>query len=296
MTGGRQNPWLVLNPVYANIVLLLFVCVVLIIDCIMISLHWNTNSCSTILKLWIIGKYVAPLLSYMSCCLFIPCNMDEALEVSSAIPYSQYELRQRRIRQSFKPSVLLRCIIGDGSVDTIPDIHEQYINQSSIANEDKEKNMHIFIVAETAKNRNIENNEESATETSSMINIPYPYDVLLSEWCISPSHVTSLIIESLNNSMDDSSSTSVCFILRRVWIYFIGILFDRGILELIWLFVGIFTLLNESSKCSSRNPVIFFYVSLQVFLGFFITILLSIWMISSTFFPLQVMHHSIHCY
>merc|ERR1712032_345075 len=78
------------NPNCAHALLILFIGFVLILDLSLISIHWNISSCSKILKLWIIGKYFAPLISYLSCCLFVPCNMDETMDVTTAIPYSQH--------------------------------------------------------------------------------------------------------------------------------------------------------------------------------------------------------------
>ena len=95
-----SNPWIFLNPNCANALLIMFVGFVLIIDLSLISIHWNISSCSKILKLWIIGKYFAPLISYLSCCLFVPCNVDKTMDITTSIPYSKHIATQHRLHEN----------------------------------------------------------------------------------------------------------------------------------------------------------------------------------------------------
>ena len=255
-----SNPWIFLDPSCANALLVLFVGFVFIIDLIIISIHWNISSCSDILKLWIIGKYFAPLLSYFSCCLFVPCNYDETYEVTTSIPYSQHELRQRRMRQNvfnFNPISQIRNVANT-----------QNNNNGNMRN----------------NNNNNQSNDHSIHEISSRISmnsnncieIPYPYDIMLSEWFVSPSTITTNIAESMEDKY--------C----KLYVYIIGMIFDRGILELIWLFIGGLSIITEDITCRTHTPFLYFYVMLQIILGAFITSMLVCWMVSSSLCPLQV--------
>ena len=246
-----SNPWIFLNPSFANALLIVFVTFVFIIDLVIISIHWHISTCSNILKLWIIGKYFAPLLSYFSCCLFVPCNYDETYEVTTSIPYSQHELRQRRIRQNifnFKIQTISQIRRDDDGNDNANDHHSMHEIQSRI---------------------NIVN--------SKCLEIPYPFDIMLSEWFVSPSTITTNIAESIDNNL-----------FCKMYIYFIGMIFDRGILELIWLFVGGLSIITEDITCRTHNPFLYYYVLLQIILGAFITLILISWMVSSSVCPLQV--------
>eukprot|EP01084_Bolivina_argentea_P119218 211403_1 len=108
---------------------------------------------------------------------------------------------------------------------------------------------------------------------------------MLSEWFVSPSTITSNIAQSIDN-------TSFC----KMYIYFIGIIFDRGILELIWLFVGGLLVITEDISCRNHTPILYYYVLLQIILGGFITSILLIWMVSSSLCPLQVARFLTCCY
>jgi len=248
-----SNPWIFLNPSFANALLVLFVTVALLIDVIIIFIHWNISSCSNILKLWIVGKYVAPFLSYLSCCLFMPCNLEEAMEVSTSIPYSQHALRQRRIRQH----VLDLDIVSQ-------------IRSNSTANDHAQR--------DDTSNNHIQMGDARCCD------MPYPYDVMLSEWCVSPSSISTHIAESADN------------VYCKLYIYCVAILFDRGILELIWLFVGGLSIVTEDVSCRDHTPVLYYYVLLQIILGAVITFILVSWMLSSSWCPLQVARLLACCY
>mmetsp|Transcript_43250 Transcript_43250/g.53122 ORF Transcript_43250/g.53122 Transcript_43250/m.53122 type:complete len:361 (-) Transcript_43250:13-1095(-) len=217
----KRNPWICVNPRIASILLIISFFIVLILDSVIILYHW-TSGCSYLLKTWIIGKYIMPILSYLSFLLFMPCNKEETIEIIMSIPYTKHELRKY-------------------------------------------------------KNNNI----------CTCINIRYPYDILLSEWFESPSLITNNIALTLNEN-----NKHLC----KIYTYTIGIIFDRGVLEIIWLFIGGICLVNENISCKLNHPILYFYVTLQVILGIIITILIIFWMIISTFCPLSMARCMSMCY
>merc|ERR1712154_188390 len=82
----------------------------------------------------------------------------------------------------------------------------------------------------------------------------------------------------------------------KIYIYSIGILFDRGVLELMWLFIGGLSIMSEDSSCRHHTPILYYYVLLQIILGAFITSILILWMVSSSMCPLQVARLMACCY
>jgi len=256
-----SNPWVFVNPSCATALIILFVGFVFTIDVVMVSLHWNTSSCSDKLKLWIIGKYFAPLLSYLSCCLFVPCNYDEALDVTTNIPYSQHQMRQQRIRRDVlrNPVSQIRRAVRSPT----PSDSERALSAST-----------------------------ECDSVSSSVSLPYPYDVMLSEWLVAPSTMTTGIAESMADADSCSSTAFWC----RTYVYCVGILFDRGILELFWLFIGGISVVSEDAVCREGNPILYFYVVLQIVLGALLTALLVGWMLSSSLCPLQVARLLTCCY
>eukprot|EP00483_Globobulimina_turgida_P006533 UN06543 len=114
---------------------------------------------------------------------------------------------------------------------------------------------------------------------------------MLSEWFVSPSTITTNIAQSIDIENDVNAS-----IYCKLYIYFIGIVFDRGILELMWLFIGGLSIMTEDRLCRSNTPILFYYVLLQIILGAFITIILILWMVSSSLCPLQVARLMTCCY
>ena len=123
------------------------------VDIIVIFLHWSAG-CSKTLKFWILGKYIMPLLSYLSFLFFIPCTISETVEASTTLPYSQQELRAMRLRQT-KYNLT----------------NQLHINLSD---------QHLCCCQRYC--------------CSCPPDLPYPYDIMLGEWIDSPSTVIARII------------------------------------------------------------------------------------------------------
>jgi len=272
-----SNPWIFFDPSRANMVVILFTFFVFTLDMILVCLHWRTGYCSRKLKFWIMGKYLAPLLSYLSCCFFVPCNVEETLDVSSAIPYSQHQIRRDRIRDS-NPFSQIRSTPSHPSSRPF---HPSRPSPPSLRHHD---------LGEPTPSDDGCCSRCRCWNGLRSVSIPYPYDMFLSEWFISPSTITTNIAESIDNA--DSVRSFCC----KTYIYSLGIIFDRGILELFWLFIGGVSIISEDTSCRAQNPILFYYVVLQMILGLFISSLLILWMVSSSACPLQVARLLTCCY
>ncbi|ETO28465.1 hypothetical protein RFI_08665 [Reticulomyxa filosa] len=238
------------------------------LDIAVLGTHWRHVSCSHFLKFWILGKYLVPLLSYLSCCLFVPCYQEEAIETAQSYPIRQFQVRHQQFRDflSGKTEVGSTCDNGfdiemkqQGAKST----NQEQPPRSKLRNEAKRTN----------NNNNSNNNNTDYFGT----NIPYPVDIMVSEWLISPTHSTQKVAETLGQDQR----------YGKFWLKMVSCFCDRGMLELMWLFVGAISVASENQHCRRNVPLLFYYVMLQVLLGILALSILFIWIASTSLCPLQ---------
>ncbi len=179
----RSNPWKLLNPFCAKTLTLVTSIIILSFDLIIIFINWNV-SCSQPLKIWIIGKYLFPFLSYISCFLFIPCNLEETLDAieHNTGTYSQREARVRELHDNMRLRFVDEAVRG----------REKEVGVVAVNSRSQLQGGSGVIVERDDDEKEEEGEEKGEDEERDMdcCGLPHPVDTLCTEWLLSPSETS----------------------------------------------------------------------------------------------------------